>query len=171
MAFDLTPPLPPSGEATRHHLPATPATCYWGYLDRDQPPCLEVERGDIVHVEAITHHAGDAPDLLMDDGIRAIWSAIAETAGAGRAHHDGADPRARRRSPATRWPSDPRMTPRLPYGSNCAANWGLLYTTFGKERITIYGLDDGMPRGFDRRRARCSGSTSGPRRLRPPRRR
>ena len=33
------------------------------------------------------------------------------------------------------------MTPRLPYGSNCAANWGLLYDTFGKERITIYGLD------------------------------
>ncbi len=41
------------------------------------------------------------------------------------------------------------MTPRLPYGSNCAANWGLFYSTFGKERITIYGLDDGMPRGFD----------------------
>jgi acetamidase/formamidase len=36
------------------------------------------------------------------------------------------------------------MTPRLPYGSNCAANWGLLYDTFGKERITIYGLDDGF---------------------------
>ena len=34
------------------------------------------------------------------------------------------------------------MTPRLPYGSNCAANWGLLYDTFGKERITIYGLTD-----------------------------
>ena len=34
------------------------------------------------------------------------------------------------------------MTPRLPYGSNCAANWGLLYPTFGKERITIYELAD-----------------------------
>ena len=33
------------------------------------------------------------------------------------------------------------VTPRLPYGSNCAAHWGLLYDAFGKERITIYGLD------------------------------
>ena len=33
------------------------------------------------------------------------------------------------------------MKPRLPFGSNCAAHWGLLYDTFGKERITIYGLD------------------------------
>ena len=35
------------------------------------------------------------------------------------------------------------MRPRLPYGSNCAANWGLLYDEFGKERITIYELDGG----------------------------
>ena len=34
------------------------------------------------------------------------------------------------------------VTPRLPFGSNCAAHWGLLYDAFGKERITIYGLDD-----------------------------
>src|SRR5204863_1222179 len=33
------------------------------------------------------------------------------------------------------------MRPRLPHGSNCAANWGLLYPRFQKERITIYGLD------------------------------
>ena len=39
------------------------------------------------------------------------------------------------------------MWPRLPYGSNCAANWGLLYDEFGKERITIYRLSDevGVP--------------------------
>ena len=74
MAFDLTPPAPSSGEPTQHSLPATPATCYWGYLDRDQLPCLEIDSGDIVHVEAITHHAGDAPDLLMDDAGRAYTS-------------------------------------------------------------------------------------------------
>jgi hypothetical protein len=46
---------------TRHHLPATPASCYWGYIDREQPPVLEVDDGDIIEVEAVTHHAGDAP--------------------------------------------------------------------------------------------------------------
>jgi len=41
------------------------------------------------------------------------------------------------------------MTPRMPYGSNCAANWGLFHEQFGKERITIYELVDLDPsRGF-----------------------
>ncbi len=43
-----------------------------GYIDRDTPPVLEVDPGDIIEIKAVTHHAGDAPDLLMDDGIRAI---------------------------------------------------------------------------------------------------
>ena len=41
-----------------HKLPATPDTCYWGYLDRAQPAVLEVDDGDVIHVEAVTHHAG-----------------------------------------------------------------------------------------------------------------
>ena len=138
MALDLAQPLP----TTTHHLPATPDTCYWGYIDRDQPPCLTVQSGDVIEIEAVTHHAGDAPDLLMDDGIRAIWSAIApETRGpgvhilTGPIAVEGAEPGD---SLLVRILD---MKPRLPYGSNCAANWGLLYDTFGKERITIYGLD------------------------------
>ena len=39
------------------------------------------------------------------------------------------------------------MTPRLTYGSNCAAHWGLLYDRFGKERITIYELEPGSDHG------------------------
>ena len=31
-------------------VPATPDTCYWGYIDRDQPPCLEVDDGDIIRI-------------------------------------------------------------------------------------------------------------------------
>ncbi|MCU1361773.1 MAG: putative amidase [Ilumatobacteraceae bacterium] len=145
MAIDLTPPAIVGDEPTRHTLRATPDTCYWGYLDQVQPPCLHIDSGDIVHVEAITHHAGDAPDLLMDDGIRAIWAAIAEADRGpgvhimtGPIHVRGAEPGD---TLAVRIID---MVPRLPYGSNCAANWGLLYSTFGKERITIYGLDDGF---------------------------
>jgi acetamidase/formamidase len=128
---------------TVHTLEATPQTCYWGYIDRDQPACLEVDDGDVIRVSAVTHHAGDAPDLLMDDGIRELWASIApETRGpgvhilTGPIHVRGAKP------------GDALavtildMTPRLPYGSNCAANWGLFHDVFGKERITIYGLDD-----------------------------
>ena len=39
------------------------------------------------------------------------------------------------------------MKPRVPYGSNLAAHWGLLYKRFGKERVTIYALDDASPPG------------------------
>ena len=123
-------------------LTAAPEHCFWGFLDPALEPVITVDDGTELTIEAVTHHAGDAPDLLMDDGIRAIWAAIAEAdPGSRRAHHDRAD-RGPGASRATRWScAILDMTPRLPYGSNCAANWGLLYDTFGKERITIYGLD------------------------------
>ena len=70
--FDLTGRIGPA--VAEHRLAATPETCVWGYIDRDTPAVLEVDPGDIIEIEAVTHHAGDAPDLLMDDGIRAIWA-------------------------------------------------------------------------------------------------
>ncbi|MEA3185470.1 MAG: hypothetical protein QOJ74_1947 [Ilumatobacteraceae bacterium] len=126
-----------------HHLAATPDTCVWGYIDRDTPAVLEVESGDIIEIEAVTHHAGDAPDLLMDDGIRAIWSGIADV-DRGPGVHVMTGPIAVRgaRPGDTLLVRILDMWPRLPYGSNCAANWGLLYNEFAKERITIYGLVD-----------------------------
>jgi acetamidase/formamidase len=142
MAFDLTGPLGPG--TARHLLRATPDTCYWGYIDQAQPPVLTIDPGDIVQVQTITHHAGDAPDLLMDDGIKAIWTSIPEaTRGpgvhilTGPIHVRGAGPG------DTVVVRILEMKPRLPYGSNCAANWGLLYKKFNKERVTIYRLDPG----------------------------
>ena len=138
-----------SRESATHLLPATGETCYWGYIDRDQPPCLTVASGDVVEIEAVTHHAGDAPDLLMDDGVRALWAAIPESDRGPGVHIltgpiavEGAEPG------DTLVVEILGMRPRLPHGSNCAAHWGLLYSTFGRERITIYGLDgdvDGKP--------------------------
>ena len=59
-----------------HVLRATPENCFWGFFDRALPPVLTVRSGDIVHVETLTHQAGDAPDLLMDDGVRAVYDGI-----------------------------------------------------------------------------------------------
>ncbi len=123
-------------------LEANPDTVYWGFIDRDHPPVVEVSSGTTIAVEAITHHAGDAPDLLMDERIHAIWASI-DPADRGPGVHIMTGPIA----VAGARPGDTlavrvlEMTPRLPYGSNCAANWGLLYDDFGKERITIYELD------------------------------
>ena len=129
--------------APDHTLPATPETCYWGYLDAAQPAALTVDSGAVIDIEAVTHHSGDAADLMMDDGVRAIWDAI-----------EPAD-----RTPGVHIMTGPidvagatpggsllvrilDMQPRVRFGSNCAANWGLLYDAFGKERITIYELDE-----------------------------
>ncbi len=124
-------------------LTATPDTCFWGYLDRDQPAVLEVDSGTELVIEAVTHHSGDAPDLLMDEGVTAIWDGIEPSLRApgvhimtGPIHVRGAEPGDTLRVELL------EMRPRMPYGSNCAANWGLFHERFGKERITIYELVD-----------------------------
>jgi acetamidase/formamidase len=123
-----------------HELTARPETVHWGYFDNTLAPAITVASGDLVRVEAITHHAGDAPDLLMDDGVRAIYDTVTDR---GPGPHlltgpiavDGA------------LPGDTlvvrilRLEPRLPYGSNFAGHWGQLYRDFGKERVTIYEFD------------------------------
>src|SRR4051812_1904840 len=63
---------------TLHHLPATPETVHWGYFDRSRPPLLTVRSGDLVAVEAITQRAGDAPDLMMDATVAAIYDGVVE---------------------------------------------------------------------------------------------
>jgi len=123
-------------------LTATADTCFWGYFDPAMDPVLELESGIVVDIEAVTHHSGDAPDLMMDDGIRAIWDGIpvgTRTPGVhimtGPIAVGGAQP------------GDALvveildMWPRMRHGANCAAHWGALYEDFAKERITIYELD------------------------------
>ena len=61
---------------TLHELPATPATVHWGYFDPSLEPVLTVRSGDLVRIEALTHHAGDAPDLLMDEGIERVFAEV-----------------------------------------------------------------------------------------------
>ena len=126
-----------------HHLPATPRTIHWGYFNAALAPVLKVKSGDLIQAEAITHHAGDAPELMMDETVSTIFREVPE-----------AD-----RNPGVHIMTGPiwvegaqpgdmlevrylNMTPRCNYGSNLAANWGHLYKEFGeKERVTIYQLD------------------------------
>jgi acetamidase/formamidase len=126
-----------------HTLNATPATVHWGYFDPSIRPALRIKSGDLVSAEAITHHAGDAPELMMDEAVTRIFTEIPEDD----------------RNPGVHIMTGPifvedakpgdvlevrylRMVPRNSYGSNLAANWGYLYKEFGeKERVTIYELD------------------------------
>jgi len=126
-----------------HELPAMPSTVHWGYFDAGLAPALRVKSGDIIRAEAVTHQAGDAPELMMDDAIRLLYSSIPEDD----------------RNPGVHLMTGPiyvedaqpgdmlevrylQMLPRFRYGSNLAAHWGLLYKEMGeKERVTIYQID------------------------------
>jgi acetamidase/formamidase len=128
--------------ASLHELRATPQTCFWGFFDRDRPPVLRVRSGDAVFVETLTHQAGDAPDLLMDDGTVAVYDGVpAEARGPGVHIMTGPIAVEEARAGDTLEVRILQMEPRLAYGSNLAAWWGYLYDEFGKERITIYTFD------------------------------
>ncbi|OCC24439.1 formamidase [Croceicoccus estronivorus] len=126
-----------------HYLEALPETIHWGYFDPARGPALKVKSGDLIQAEAVTHHAGDDPSLMMDDKV---WRIFNETPEADR-------------NPGVHIMTGPiyvedakpgdilevrylTMEPRFRYGSNLAANWGNLYKEFDeKERVTIYELD------------------------------
>ena len=107
-----------------HILRATKETVHWGYFDASLAPALRVKSGEHVHVQAITHHAGDAPDLMMDDAIRQLYRDIPEDDRnpgvhilTGPIEVEGARPGDMLE---VRYLS---MIPRFRYGSNLAANW------------------------------------------------
>jgi hypothetical protein len=123
-----------------HVLKATPETCFWGFFNKDLPPVMTINSGDIVYIEALTHHAGDAPDLLMDAGVREVYNKITDR---GPGVHIMTGPIAVRGAEVgdTLMVRILKTEPRLPYGSNLAAHWGYLYDSFKKERVTIYKID------------------------------
>ena len=63
------------GQPTYHYLPANSDTVHWGYFSKLLKPQLEVESGDYVTVEAVTHHAGDDIERMVkgDPGLESIY--------------------------------------------------------------------------------------------------
>jgi acetamidase/formamidase len=126
--------------ATLHALPATPATVHWGYFDSSLEPVLTVGSGDLVRIETLTHQAGDAPDLLMDEGIERVFAEV-DDRGPGPHLLTGPIAVAGARPGDVLQVDILEARPRLPFGANIAGHWGLLHGDFGKERVTIYELD------------------------------
>jgi acetamidase/formamidase len=127
---------PPAG----WRLAAAAGNVHWGYFDQGLAPALTVPSGAVVSVEAVTHHAGDAPDLLMDEGIAALFAQVTDR---GPGPHILTGPIAIEGAA----PGDVlevrilSLEPRLDHGSNLAAHWGHLYGDFAKERVTIWAID------------------------------
>ncbi len=72
---------PVMGAEVRHHLlPATPETIHWGYFSRGLKPAIEVQSGDYVTIETLTHHANDDPERMVegDAGVESVFRWTAE---------------------------------------------------------------------------------------------
>ncbi len=128
---------------TLHKIAATPKTVHWGYFDAGLAPALTVRSGDLIQAEAITHHAGDDPDLMIDAAVGTIFRDIAPEDRNPGVHIMTGPIYVEDAKPGdmleVRYLS---MTPRCRYGSNLAANWGYLYKEFAEtERVTIYQID------------------------------
>ncbi|NLK01278.1 MAG: formamidase [Clostridia bacterium] len=129
-----------------HVLKATPENVIWGHYDNEREPVVKVKSGEAVLVEVVTHHAGDAPDYMMDDEIKELYEAIPEEDRGPGCHPvtgpiyvEGVEPGDVIECRVL----DMRVRPTTPYGINFQANWGLLYDDLGKEEhVTLYKVDE-----------------------------
>ncbi len=130
--------------ARLHHLPARPDTVHWGFFDRGLPPVLAVRSGDLVAVEAVTHRAGYAPELLMDPAITAIYEAVTDRGPGG--HIMTGPIRVEEAEPGDVLEVELlSLTPRLRYGSNRSSPYGHLYEEFERRSlVTLFALDDAL---------------------------
>ena len=66
---------PGSGKANHYFIPASDKTVHWGYFSRSLKPLVEVESGDFVTMEVLTHHAYDDFERMIrgDPGAESVF--------------------------------------------------------------------------------------------------
>jgi len=64
------------GTKNHYYIPATDKTVHWGYFSKLLPPLVEVNSGDFVTIEALTHHANDDAERMVkgDPGAESVFS-------------------------------------------------------------------------------------------------
>lgn len=161
-----------------HHLPANAETVHWGYFSRLLKPQLEIDPGDFVTVETLTHQASDDHERMIagDPGAESVYLWTRDTKGVARRGAGegdgkglgvhictgpilvhGAEPgdvlEVRILDVVPRPCANPQFKG-LAFGSNAAANWGFHYKDFldgdTREVVTIYELDASGERNWAR---------------------
>ena len=63
------------GKANHWYIPASDKTVHWGYFSKHLKPIVEIESGDFVTIECVTHQAGDDFERMGkgDPGIESIY--------------------------------------------------------------------------------------------------
>ena len=69
-----------------HHLPATAETVHWGYFSKKLKPQVEINSGDFITIEALTHHANDDAERMVkgDPGAESVFLWTKEKKGVNR---------------------------------------------------------------------------------------
>lgn len=69
------------GARKHHYVPANKDTIHWGFFSKDLAPQVELESGDFVTMEAVTHHAYDDYERMIKDdpGVEDIFHWDSET--------------------------------------------------------------------------------------------
>lgn len=64
-----------SRRANHYYVPASDKTVHWGYFSRSLKPLVEVESGDFVTIETLTHHSNDDAERMVkgDPGAESIF--------------------------------------------------------------------------------------------------
>lgn len=71
----------PAPGVRHHYLPGTPETVHWGFLSKHLKPVARVQFGDYVTIEALTHHAADDSERMIEgvSGMEAVYRWTAES--------------------------------------------------------------------------------------------
>src|SRR3979411_3438062 len=60
------------------HLPAHADTVHWGYFSKKLKPQVEIDSGDLITIEALTHHANDDAERMVKGDLGAesvfLWT-------------------------------------------------------------------------------------------------
>ena len=58
-----------------HHLPANADTVHWGFFSKNLKPQVEVDPGDVITIEALTHQASDDHERMIegDPGAESVY--------------------------------------------------------------------------------------------------
>src|SRR5262249_19949757 len=75
-----------AGQPTYHYLPANADTVHWGYFSKLLKPQLEVDSGDYITIEVLTHHANDDAERMIkgDPGAESVFLWTREKKGVNR---------------------------------------------------------------------------------------
>jgi acetamidase/formamidase len=147
---------PGNGPTSHYYIPASAETVLWGYFSKSAKPVVEIESGDYVTIETLTHHSNDDAERMVkgDPGAESVfyWDAKRKGvdrrgagpmdakvgAGGGEGVHvctgpvfiKGAEPgdilEVRIVDVAPRPSANPAFKGKS-FGSNAAANWGFHY--------------------------------------------